>query len=60
MQVLGIVAAVVLLAIVGLILLRIVVSIALSLFFPLLVLAVGIGIGLWWAAGRKGSGHRRR
>ena len=60
MQVFGVVAAVVLLAIVGLILLRIVVSIALSLFFPLLLLAIGIGIGLWWAARRKGSGRRTR
>ena len=53
MQIAGILAIVIVLAVIGLIILRVVVSIALSLFWPLVLIGLGVALGLWWASSRR-------
>jgi len=53
MQIAGIIAIVIVLAVIGLIILRVVVSIALSLFWPLVLIGLGVALGLWWASSRR-------
>jgi len=43
----------VVLVIVGLLVLRIVASIAGAVFWPLLLVAVGVGLGVWWTNRRR-------
>lgn len=52
MSLLAVVAIVVVAVFVGLIVLKFVASLALSLFWPLLLITIGVGIGVWWM-GRK-------
>jgi hypothetical protein len=51
---LAIIAILVVAVFVGLIVLRLVASLALALFWPLLLITIGIGIGVWWM-GRRGT-----
>lgn len=55
MHVLAIAAIAVVAIFVGLIVLRIVASLALALFWPLLLITVGVGIGVWWMSRKKAA-----
>jgi hypothetical protein len=47
------IALIVLAVFIGLIVLRFAISLALSLFWPLLLVTIGVGIGVWWMSRRK-------
>ncbi|MBY0395610.1 MAG: hypothetical protein K2X91_03955 [Thermoleophilia bacterium] len=47
------VALIVLAVFIGLIVLRFAVDLALALFWPLLLITIGIGIGVWWMSRRQ-------
>jgi hypothetical protein len=49
---LAIIAILVVAVFVGLIVLRLVASLALALFWPLLLITIGVGIGVWWMSRR--------
>jgi hypothetical protein len=51
---LAIIAILVIAVFVGLIVLRLVASLALAFFWPLLLITIGIGIGVWWMS-RRGT-----
>jgi hypothetical protein len=51
---LAVVAILVVAVFIGLIVLRFVASLALALFWPLLLITIGIGIGVWWM-NRRGT-----
>lgn len=54
MSLLAIVAILVVAVFVGLIVLKFVASLALALFWPLLLITIGVGVGVWWMARRDG------
>ena len=54
MSLLAIIALVVVAVFVGLIVLKFVASLALALFWPLLLITVGVGIGVWWMSRSRG------
>jgi hypothetical protein len=49
------IALIVLAVFVGLIVLRFAVDLALALFWPLLLVTIGVGIGVWWMSRRRGA-----
>lgn len=53
MSLIGTLAVVILAVIVGLVVLRLVASLALALFWPLLLITVGVGIGIWLMGRRR-------
>ena len=50
---LAVIAILVVAVFVGLIVLKFVASLALSLFWPLLLITIGVGIGVWWMGRSK-------
>jgi hypothetical protein len=50
---LAVIAILVVAVFIGLIILRFVASLALTLFWPLLLITVGVGIGVWWMSRRQ-------
>ena len=55
MSLLGILALALIAVIAGLIVLRIVASLALALFWPLLLITVGVAIGIWLMSRRSAA-----
>jgi hypothetical protein len=49
------IALIVLAVFVGLIVLRFAVDLALALFWPLLLVTIGVGIGVWWMSRRRAA-----
>lgn len=47
------IAVIVLAVFIGLIVLKFAISLAMSLFWPLLLVTIGVGIGVWWMSRRR-------
>lgn len=53
MSLLATIAVIVLAVFIGLIVLKFAISLAMSLFWPLLLVTIGVGIGVWWMSRRQ-------